>query len=79
MKKYYDIGKNLLFPICRSITGNGTKKTLQILKSEFPSLKIKKIKFKRNVKLGGFKFFNKENEIRDIFVKDFHYKIDMLN
>ena len=154
MKKYYDIGKNLLFPICRSITGNGTKKTLQILKSEFPSLKIKKIKFKRNekylkvydfetgkgfepdfililiggikydlcqlfvepkgsdrllsidevwkekfieqiyklseidssilhnnknVKFGGFKFFNKENEIRDIFVKDFHYKIDMLN
>lgn len=33
----------------------------------------------KNVKLGGFKFFNKENEIRDIFVKDFHYKIDMLN
>ena len=49
MKKYYDIGKNLLFPICRSITGNGTKKTLKIIKSEFPSLKIKKIKSGTNV------------------------------
>ena len=49
MKKYYDIGKNLLFPICRSITGDGTKKTLKIIKSEFPSLKIKKIKSGTNV------------------------------
>ena len=29
VKKYYDIGKNVLYPINRSITGNGTKKTLK--------------------------------------------------
>ena len=42
MKRYYNLGKNFLFPICRSITGNGTRKTLKIIKNEFPSLKIKK-------------------------------------
>ena len=44
MKKYYNLGKNILFPINRSLTGNGTKKTLNIIKKEFPKLKIKKIK-----------------------------------
>ena len=29
-----------LFPICRSITGKGIKKTLRIIKNEFPKLKI---------------------------------------
>ena len=42
VKKFYNIGKNILFPICRSITGPGAKKTLQIIKSEFNDLKIKK-------------------------------------
>ena len=49
MRKYYNIGKNLLFPICRSITGNGIKKTLKILKNEFPTLKLKKMKSGINV------------------------------
>tara|TARA_B100000686_G_C16770852_1_gene965060 strand:+ start:575 stop:1882 length:1308 start_codon:yes stop_codon:yes gene_type:complete len=44
MKKYYDIGKKKLYPICRSITGNGVRNTLNIIKKEFPNLKIKKIK-----------------------------------
>ena len=44
VKKYYNIGKNILFPICRSITGKGTFKTLQLIKKEFKELKIKKIK-----------------------------------
>ena len=44
MKRYYNLGKNFLFHICRSITGNGTRKTLKIIKNEFPSLKIKKIR-----------------------------------
>ena len=41
-----DLGKVLhswakdLFPICRSITGNGTRKTLKIIKKEFKKLKI---------------------------------------
>lgn len=41
--EYYNLAKNILFPICRSITGRGTKKTLRILKSKFPKLIIKNI------------------------------------
>ena len=44
MKKYYNLGKKVLFPICRSLTGEGVKKTLNVIKKEFPALKIKKIK-----------------------------------
>ena len=44
MKKYYNLGKNVLYPINRSLTGNGVKKTLRIIRNEFPRLKIKKIK-----------------------------------
>ncbi len=44
LKKYYNLAKNKLFPICRSITGKGVRKTLKIIKSEFPHLKIKSIR-----------------------------------
>ena len=44
VKKYYNIAKNILFSINRSLTGNGTFKTLKIIKKNFPMLKIKKIK-----------------------------------
>ena len=30
IKKFYKLGKNELFPICRSITGNGIRNTLKI-------------------------------------------------
>jgi aminopeptidase-like protein len=43
LKKYYNIAKNILFPINRSITGKGTLKTLSIIKRQFPKLKILKI------------------------------------
>ena len=32
IKKYYDIAKIKLYPICRSLTGNGTRETLKIIK-----------------------------------------------
>ncbi len=44
MKKFYNLGKKELFPICRSLTGFGVRKTLQIIKKEFPNLKIKNVK-----------------------------------
>lgn len=44
IKKYYNISKTKLFPITRSLTGNGVKKTLNIIQKEFPRLKIKKFK-----------------------------------
>jgi aminopeptidase-like protein len=43
MKKFYNLGKKELFPICRSLTGFGVRKTLKIIKKEFPDLKIKNI------------------------------------
>lgn len=42
--KYYNLAKNILYPICRSITGEGIKKTLLIIKKEFPKLKIYNLK-----------------------------------
>lgn len=42
-KKFYNLAKKKLFKICRSITGEGVRKTLKIYKSYFPSLKIKSI------------------------------------
>jgi len=49
LSKYYNIGKKILYPLNRSLTGDGTKKTLEIIKKEFPNLKIKKIKSGTNV------------------------------
>ena len=44
IKKFYNLAKNELFPIHRSITGKGIKKTLRIIKKSFPKLKIKNIR-----------------------------------
>ena len=44
MKKIYNIGKSLLYPINRSLTGQGVRKTLKIIKKEIPKLQIKSIK-----------------------------------
>ena len=44
IKKYYNISKTKLFPITRSLTGVGVKKTLNIIQKEFSKLKIKKFK-----------------------------------
>ena len=44
INKYYLIGKQKLYHINRSITGEGVRKTLSIIKNEFSNLNIKKIK-----------------------------------
>ena len=44
IKKYYNIAKTTLFPITRSLTGDGVKKTLNIIQKELPKLKIKRFK-----------------------------------
>ena len=43
IKKYYQLGKLKLFYLNRSLTGNGNRKTLRVIKKEFPKLKICKI------------------------------------
>ena len=39
---YIKLGK-ILFPICRSLTGNGNRQTLKILKKKINNLKILEI------------------------------------
>ena len=46
---FYDFGKKLLRPILRSITGSGVRKTLMLIKKEFPNLIIKNIRSKKKV------------------------------
>ena len=44
INKYYHLAKFTLFPIFRSITGEGVRKTLKIIQKELPIVKIKSIK-----------------------------------
>ena len=70
MKNYiseiYKLGIKL-FPISRSITGNGVRQTLAIIKKQLPKLKITEVK-------SGTKVFDwtipPEWNIKDAFVKD---------
>ncbi len=48
-RKYFELAKSKLFPINRSLTGRGVRKTLKIIKNEFPSLNIKKIRSGKKV------------------------------
>jgi len=48
-KKYYEIGKRKLFKLNRSLTGDGNRKTLNIIKNEFKEFKIRKIKSGKKV------------------------------
>ena len=47
--KYYTLAKKELFLLNRSITGNGIKKTLSVIKKQFPKIKIVRIKSGTNV------------------------------
>ena len=67
IKRYFQLAKNSLFPICRSLTGHGTQKTLKIIQKEFPNLKIIKIQ-------SGTKVFDwtipPEWNVRDAYILD---------
>ena len=49
INNYYNLAKKKLFPINRSITGRGIRKTLQILKENEKNIKIKSFKSGRKV------------------------------
>ncbi len=67
INKYYNIGKNKLFKLNRSITGKDTFKTLKIIQKECIDFKIKKIKC-------GTKVFDwkvpPEWNVKEAFVED---------
>ncbi len=49
VKTFYDLGKKKLFKYNRSLTGDGTKKTLQVMKEYLPNLKIRNFKCGKKV------------------------------
>ena len=63
---FYNLGKNKLFPIYRSLTGRGNAKTLEIIKRNIGSLKV--LKF-----TSGSKVFDwqvpKEWHVKEAWVK----------
>lgn len=77
MKKYYQLGKKL-FPINRSISGQGVRQTLKILKKEINCLKICNVK-------SGTKVFDwtvpSEWNVDEAYIEDKHGKkiIDFKN
>ena len=73
ISRIYSIAKNTLYPLNRSLTGKGTKKTLLIIKKYFPKLKIKKIR--SNTQVFDWKIPNEWN-VTDAYVLDkFNKKI----
>ena len=67
IKKYYNFAKYNLFNLNRSITGKGTKKTLELIKKKLPELKIKSYP-------SGKKIFDwkipKEWNVNDAYILD---------
>ena len=62
----YDLA-TVLFPICRSLTGEGTRRTLRIIKERLPSLVLHEVP-------SGTRCFDwtvpEEWNIRDAYIKD---------
>ena len=71
MKRLIKFGKKL-FPILRSLTGRGNLKTLIILKSYLPELKIKN--FRSNVKVYDWKIPSEWNVTRAFILDKFKKK-----
>ena len=65
-KKYINLGKKL-FPINRSLSGDGNLKTLKIIKSQIPYIKIKSFPSRKKV----FDWIIPDEwNVKNAFVKD---------
>jgi len=64
-KKIYNLCKEL-FPLNRSLTGNGNRNTLKILKKHFKNLKIKEVR--SGTKVFDWKIPNEWN-VKDAWIK----------
>ena len=67
LKTFYSLAKDKLFPICRSITGNGVRETLKLIKNKIPELKI--IEVKSGTKVFDWKIPSEWN-VKDAYVED---------
>ncbi len=67
INKYYNLGKKILFPINRSITGLGIVKSLKIIKKNHPKLKISY--FKSNTKVFDW-VIPEEWNVNEAYVQD---------
>ena len=67
INQFYFLAKKKLFPICRSITGNGVRETLHEIKKKFIELKI--IEVKSGTKVYDWKIPPEWN-IKDAYVLD---------
>ncbi len=67
IKQNFEFAKKKLYPICRSITGDGIKKSLLLIKRRYPKLKIKTIS--TNTKVFDWKVPPEWN-IKDAYVID---------
>ena len=73
IKKFYNIGKYQMYPLCRSLSGSGTLETLKIIKKNFKKFKIKK--FDSQKRVFDWKVPS-QWEIRDAYILDkFNKKI----
>ena len=67
INKYYNLAKNTLYPICRSLTGKGTKKIIPI------SYRIDQIKSPQNYNIAGF-YEGSSTRILKKYIDDFFLK-----
>ena len=54
LRDYYDYAKYKLFPICRSLTGDGNKKTLNLIKKKLNFLRLKVFNLDQKFMIGEF-------------------------
>ena len=54
LNKYLNIAKKDLFYLCRSITGEGVRKTFKVMKKHFLSLELKELNLEQKFLIGKF-------------------------
>ena len=67
IKKLYKFSKKNLYPLNRSITGDGVRKSLKLIKINYPILKIKH--FRSNTKVFDSKIPSEWN-VSEAYIKD---------
>ena len=55
---FYNLGKNKLFPICRSLTGRGNAKTLEIIRIAMKNAKVVGADINELSPIKGFNSYN---------------------